>query len=243
MKNGIWNLLKIMTIAFLMIFAGCSKDDNSSNTKVPVLKTSSVSNITDTSAICGGDIVSGGDSILARGVCWSTDNTPTIDTTGINTTKDGIGTGSFTSRLTGLAPSTTYYVRAYARNSEGIGYGSIMSFKTAAASLNPSLTFDMPKDTILQVIRGQQIVFDFLACPSIYTHSRINTIFLVASYSTGGSDTLIDTFVVPVVLCHSIQYTYDVSATAPIGQVISFSFTAVAIDNKKTIKVITLIVT
>ena len=48
-------------------------------------------------------------------------------------TTDGIGTGGFTSRMAGLTPSTTYYVRAYATNSVGTAYGEQRSFTTRSA--------------------------------------------------------------------------------------------------------------
>jgi hypothetical protein len=46
-------------------------------------------------------------------------------------TIDGATTGSFTSNLTGLIPGTTYFVRAYAVNSEDVAYGNLFSFTTS----------------------------------------------------------------------------------------------------------------
>jgi hypothetical protein len=91
-----------------------------------IITTNNVSNITSTTATSGGNITSdGGAAINARGVCWSTSNNPTISN---SKTTDGIGTGSFTSAITGLALTTLYYVRAYATNSAGTTYGAQMSF-------------------------------------------------------------------------------------------------------------------
>ncbi|WP_395655410.1 FG-GAP-like repeat-containing protein [Flavobacterium sp.] len=85
--------------------------------------------ITYSEASTGGTITSnGGADITARGVVWST--TP-IPTTALATkTTNGTGTGTFTSTLTGLAPATTYYVRAYATNGAGTAYGNEVSFTT-----------------------------------------------------------------------------------------------------------------
>ena len=95
---------------------------------VPYVTTSSVSPIDDTSVGCGGDVTAdNGSPIIARGVCWSTNPNPTIAD---NHTVDGTGTGSFTSVLTGLSVGVTYYVRAYATNSTGTGYGEQKSFST-----------------------------------------------------------------------------------------------------------------
>jgi len=95
----------------------------------PTVKTASVSNVTRTDAICGGTVNSdGGDSVTVRGICWGTVPNPT--TTSNNYTEDGTGTGSFTSALSGLQGSQTYYVRAYATNTAGTGYGSQKTFTT-----------------------------------------------------------------------------------------------------------------
>ena len=92
------------------------------STSIPILTTSAASAIATTSATSGGNISSdGGASVTARGVCWSTSQNPT---TANSKTTDGTGTGSFTSSITGLSVNTTYYVRAYATNSEGTAYGS-----------------------------------------------------------------------------------------------------------------------
>lgn len=88
----------------------------------PTVATNVISEITQTTAKSGGNITSdGGAPVTARGVCWSTTQSPTTDN---NKTNDGTGTGSFTSNLTGLTANTTYYVRAYATNSQGTAYGN-----------------------------------------------------------------------------------------------------------------------
>ena len=102
------------------------------------ITTKDVTDITSMTARCGGNIVDdGGADITARGVCWSTSQNPTI--TGSHTT-DGSGTGSFTSNITGLNAGTTYYVRAYATNSEGTSYGSQKSFTTTQHYEPPTVT-------------------------------------------------------------------------------------------------------
>jgi formylglycine-generating enzyme required for sulfatase activity len=96
----------------------------------PTVTTASITNITTSTATCGGNVTSdGGASVTARGVCWSTSANPT---TSNSKTTNGSGTGSFTSSITGLNSNTTYHVRAYAINSVGTSYGSDVSFKTPA---------------------------------------------------------------------------------------------------------------
>ena len=95
----------------------------------PVVTTAEVTEITINSAVCGGEVISGGDAVVVvRGVCWSMEQNPTIED---SHTTDGISTGTYTSNLTELNHSTTYYVRAYAINAKGITvYGEEKSFMT-----------------------------------------------------------------------------------------------------------------
>jgi surface protein len=95
-----------------------------------VISTLSPSEITAFTANAGGEIFAdGGSAVTARGVVWHTSENPTIAAnTGFTT--DGAGVGAFTSSITGLAHSTTYYVRAYATNANGTEYGSNMEFTT-----------------------------------------------------------------------------------------------------------------
>ncbi|MFH1152416.1 MAG: CAP domain-containing protein [Pseudomonadota bacterium] len=94
----------------------------------PTVTTTAVSQITTTTAFSGGNVTSdGGASVTARGVCWNTSGNPTVANP---KTQNGSGTGGFTSTIAGLSANTTYYVRAYATNSVGTGYGSAVSFKT-----------------------------------------------------------------------------------------------------------------
>jgi len=106
---------------------------------IPVLFTNSITLIGSNTAVSGGVTTSdGGSTITARGVCWGTSVGPTISLS--TKTTNGTGTGSFTSNLTGLAASTTYYVRAYATNTTGTGYGQELSFTTTALATIPALT-------------------------------------------------------------------------------------------------------
>ena len=95
---------------------------------IPVVSTAEVTNVTATTATCGGTVTTdGGLTVTARGVCWSTSHNPTLSD---SHTTDGTGTGSFSSSLTGLMDNTTYYVRAYASNSYVTIYGNEVSFAT-----------------------------------------------------------------------------------------------------------------
>jgi uncharacterized protein (TIGR02145 family) len=78
--------------------------------------------------VCGGNVTSdGGEAVTARGVCWSLAPDPEITDPH---TVDGIGQGDFTSQMTSLIADTQYYVRAYATNIKGTGYGNVQIFRT-----------------------------------------------------------------------------------------------------------------
>jgi len=109
---------------------GSSRTFGTSSATIPTgITTTSISSIAQTTAISGGTITSnGGTAITSKGVCWSsTTSTPTIFN---STTNNGTGSTSFSSSLTSLIANTTYYVRAYARNSVGTAYGNTVSFTT-----------------------------------------------------------------------------------------------------------------
>ena len=93
----------------------------------------------------------GGAAIVARGVCWSTSSTPTVAN---SKTTDGIGIGAFVSSISGLTPGTPYFVRAYATNSVGTGYGDIQLFPTAGT---PVLVSDIDGNAYQYVIIGTQL--------------------------------------------------------------------------------------
>lgn len=79
-------------------------------------------------AQCGGTVTDdAGHAVTARGVCWSSTPEPTISNLH---TSDGSGLGTFVSTLSGLQPSTTYYVRSYATNANGTAYGEQRTVST-----------------------------------------------------------------------------------------------------------------
>ncbi len=123
MKKGP-DLLKIIAISIAALsFRSCVI------LRPPELTTDQVTEIGPTTAVAGGDVTSDGHAdIMVRGVCWDTRKSPDIED---ERTTDGYGTGKFTSNVTGLLPNTTYFLRAYAVNSEGASYGNQVTFTTS----------------------------------------------------------------------------------------------------------------
>ena len=111
-----------------IVFIACILVSCKPDLEKPTVVSSPISHITETSAVAGGEVTSdGGAEVTSRGVCWSIDSNPTIEN---DKTIDGEGVGSFQSNLSDLSQNTTYYVRAYATNSEGTSYGEEVSFTT-----------------------------------------------------------------------------------------------------------------
>ncbi len=123
-NRTITSLAMFVVTTGLLTYISCSKTD----TTVAFVTTSDIIAITKTTAVGGGNVTSGGGSLVsARGICYSTSPLPT---TASNKTSDSTGTGLFISKISGLSENTTYYVRAYATNSSGTAYGAEKTFTT-----------------------------------------------------------------------------------------------------------------
>ena len=110
---------------------------------VPAVSTASVSAILVKTAESGGNVTDwGGDTVKVRGICWNTAGNPTI---GDSYTESGSGLGTFNSTLYPLSATTKYYVRAYATNAAGTGYGNETSFTTQAPA--PDVFKTVAKDS------------------------------------------------------------------------------------------------
>jgi len=105
--------------------------------------TQAVSAIGETTATGNGNITDiGSENATKRGVCWNTTGNPTVANSKSEET-GSFGTGAFSRPMTGLARGEKYYVKAYAYNSAGYGYGSEVNFYTY-----PAVTTQVPTDII-----------------------------------------------------------------------------------------------
>ena len=106
----------------------------------------------------GGEVTAtGGAEVTARGVCWSIYPNPTLDDAH---TSDGTGIGSFSSVLTGLSPSVTYYVRAYATNLAGTSYGEQKTVLAILSEMPVVETVDVTNVEISTVSFSGNVLFD-----------------------------------------------------------------------------------
>ena len=117
----------VFLLAMGLLLFSCGPQENP-DPVIPSVTTGDVTDITTTTAFCGGNVTAdGGAAVIARGVCWSTSENPT---TSNSKTTNGTGLGTYTSTITHLSPNTTYYVRAYATNANGTAYGEQRTFKS-----------------------------------------------------------------------------------------------------------------
>jgi uncharacterized protein (TIGR02145 family) len=147
--SGIYTL-----IICIMLVNSCKRD----KTDPPSVTTAEVTEISFTAATSGGNVLNdGGDSILARGICWSTSSSPTVDD--FKTTESG-SLGAFISDMAELAPDTKFYVRAYASNAIGTGYGNEVSFSTIKSSTPVLTTSEVSSIRQKSAISGGSITSD-----------------------------------------------------------------------------------
>jgi hypothetical protein len=114
-------------MSLLLLFHGAS---GGASVVVPTVTTDAVLRISSSQATAQGTVVSaGGGTITERGFVISTSSSPTIST---GTKFIATGTlGAMEKLLTSLTAKTNYYIRAYATNSAGTGYGANIQFETA----------------------------------------------------------------------------------------------------------------
>jgi hypothetical protein len=105
---------------------------------IPSVTSGAASAITQTTATVAGTITDPGCSaVSAYGIEYSTTN-GFANGSGTAVSSSNLSGGNFTSGLSGLAASTTYYYHAYATNTAGTGYGAQLSFTTV--SPNPAIS-------------------------------------------------------------------------------------------------------
>lgn len=133
-------LLYIAVISALLM--NCKKADpdtgneikapSFADAKVPTVTTNPITSITTLTAATGGvTTANGGASVTDRGICLSTSPNPTIEHTKFGYTNVN-GAGEFSTKITGLTASTKYYIRAFATNRAGTGYGNEIEFTTSS---------------------------------------------------------------------------------------------------------------
>jgi len=98
----------------------------------PLVQTLDVTDIFSISATLEGALINQGGSIVtSKGFQYSTINPIPSNAPVVSSNNPPATIGEYTGTLSGLTESTTYYVRAFAANSIGTGYGATVEFQTA----------------------------------------------------------------------------------------------------------------
>ncbi|WP_010664832.1 LamG domain-containing protein [Marinilabilia salmonicolor] len=139
-QNKLKRFVVFLAGALLVFGTSCEDDNNETSMAVPSVETKEIVNIGSTDAEGGGEVLEEGSSeVLERGIVWSTEGEPTYnDNEGMSF--NGEGLGEFTSELSELQSGVPYLVRAFAHNSEGVGYGDVVEFTTIMEFLTESVT-------------------------------------------------------------------------------------------------------
>ena len=127
------NIINISLVLITLLLFSCENEFDY-GTLINAVETTQYSNVTQTTAeVTGNVITDNGASLTARGICYGISNNPTINSPKV--VFDTATLGNYTCFLTNLAPSTTYYARAYATNSFGTAYGATIVFTTLQATV------------------------------------------------------------------------------------------------------------
>jgi uncharacterized protein (TIGR02145 family) len=151
-----------------------------SQIQTATISTNSVSSVTSSTAISGGNITDdGGATVTIRGICWTLTSDPTIADQRI---ESGNGIGNFSIPITGLQPESTYYVRSYAINNEGTAYGPQVSFTTDAHP-NTEVTFHSSENgsSLLHAVGDKSVLFKAIGSDLYLKYSSDNGL----SYNQG----------------------------------------------------------
>ncbi len=168
----------------LVLLTACTKYDFSDPDKA--VETVSITSINPRGATCSANIISnGGYSIVERGICWSLAKEPTISNSIKRDSKNTLG--NFTLNITSLTAGKTYFIRAYAKTSQGyIAYGNQLVFSTLPKGLSSISTsvdstvyinYKMVKGIITNdggdVVTSRGFCWDTFPNPTIAKYSNI----------------------------------------------------------------------
>ena len=222
---------------------------------VPVLFTNTTFNIKSYKALSGGYgtigtnlLDSGGYNITQKGIVYTV--APAIPTTAYGSTtlaNPSFGNASFTNCLmSGLLPNTKYYVRAFATNQLGTGYGNIDSFTTfpatAALSATPPLLdfgniiYNANSPVLSYVLKAINLPVD---TSNIYINF---TAQYQISLSPNGPFTAVSPLVIPYVstgatISKVVYVKLSTGLYGVLNNAITHSCYAVSLDNSDTINV------
>jgi len=180
----IFRSLGIFLVALMLIITLGVSPSSVYAVSIPTVETRPASSISQTAAFLNGRVVNdGGSTILERRFDWGT----TSSCADGWTASVGVSGDYFAFYLTGLNPGTTYYFRAWAKNSAGWGHGSVLSFTTSQAADTTKPTVNSLSVSPSSVILGSS--FSIYYSVSDTGGSGLNRVELWRANDSGGSPT------------------------------------------------------
>jgi uncharacterized protein (TIGR02145 family) len=183
--NNIKFLRPILFVVIFLLNISCEKKPTT-----PVLGVTWIYGGTATSVTAESYLLTdGGSPVTKMGICWNTSKNPT--TANKKSLEKGL-IGSFSSTLTPLLPNTLYYIRAFATNKEGTGYGYETTYTTGISTIfisDPGL-YSLTQNTAVIGINissdpGTQITARG-SCWSTMPHPTINSLKTINGTGFGG---------------------------------------------------------
>ncbi|SFF68311.1 Glycosyl hydrolases family 16 [Salegentibacter agarivorans] len=130
----------------ILALTACSNDEEKEPVTPTTLKTKTPEKTSAYSeVITGGSIIKGNDDFIIseKGICWSDSENPTIDD---NTKTETTTSLDYTISITGLQPTTSYYIRAYINGENQTIYGDEKQITTDEAPSEVSFLPDLDEN-------------------------------------------------------------------------------------------------
>jgi hypothetical protein len=232
--TGLSTNTKYYVRAYATNSAGTSYGDEVTITtlnNLPILVTNDATSITATTAVLNGNVTGdGGSAVTQKGIVWAMTTGPNLSSNLGNLTLGG-GLGTIAVVPTGLTPGATYYVKAYATNSNGTAYGNEVTFKTKAT--DPTIqTYSITSITGSRAVSGGTNIYDggsdVLEKGIVWSTSPLPTIVLSTKTTSGiGKSSFTDTAksLTPLTIYYLRAYVTTSYSTA-YGTQYSFTTTA-----------------
>jgi len=163
-----------------ILIQGCEK-----NIELPKCGTQKVLMVGATAATVEAYIEFDGNAeTIESGVCIAQHPNPTLNDI-IHKNKN-TGFEPFQLVIQDLKPMTTYYARAYARNSEGLSYGKVIPFRTGDKEIGE----EFQGGNVFYILQPGDLGFDSAICHGLIctsTDKIIKSSFSIASMNFGGN--------------------------------------------------------